>query len=373
LREVRTVPDQGAFEHGGNLYAAARQAGTAPAAFLDFSANINPLGLPAAVRAAIEDALPLIVHYPDATAAALKEAISRRYAVGTELITCGNGAAELLYVLCYRRRPRRVLVPAPTFSEYERAARAAGATVDYFPLTAADGFRLDPEALTERLAGVDITFLCNPNNPTGRTFSRSAAERIIAAAARHGGLVVVDESFLDFLADAADLTCRPLMATYHNLIILQSLTKFYAIPGLRLGFALAQPPIGQLLAAGKDPWNVNSLAQAAGAAALADDDYRRAAIAAVAAARSQLAAGLAALPGLLPLPATANFIMADIAGTGHTAASLRQAMLARAILIRDCSNYPGLGDSYIRLAVRTPADNRQLLAALEKTIAGDSR
>lgn len=361
------MPDRDAFEHGGNLYAAARQAGRAPEAFLDFSANINPLGLSGRVRAAIEAALPLVVHYPDAAASALKEAIARRYVVTPEHITCGNGAAELLYLLCYRRRPRRVLVPAPTFSEYERAARAAGAVVDYFPLTAADGFRLDTDALSERLAGVDITFICNPNNPTGRILPRPAAERIIAAAAGHGGLVVIDESFIDFLADAADHTCRPLLAAYPNLVILQSLTKFYAIPGLRLGFALAQAPVGHLLATGKDPWNVNSLAQAAGVAALADDEYRTASIAAVAAARNELAAGLAALPGVLPLPATANFILADIAGTGHTAASLRQALQARAILIRDCSNYPGLDDRYIRLAVKLPADNRRLLAALEKT------
>lgn len=367
------MPETGAFEHGGNLYAAARRAGTAPADFLDFSANMSPLGLPASAQAAILAALPLTIHYPDAEAAALKDAISRRYAIAPDLITCGNGAAELLYILCYRRRPRRVLVPAPTFSEYERAARAAGAAVDYFPLAADDGFRLDPEPFCRRLAGVDITFLCSPNNPTGQPIDRPAAERIVAAAARHGGLVVIDESFLDFLPDAADYTCRPLLAAYPNLVILKSLTKFYAIPGLRLGFALAQAPIGRLLAAGKDPWNVNSLAQAAGAAALADEEYRLASIAATATARAELAAALAALPGVAPLPATANFILVDIAGTGHTAASLRQAMLVQGILIRDCSNYPGLDDRYIRLAVRLPADNRRLLAALQKTIAGDCR
>lgn len=357
-----------AFEHGGNVYAVARLTGGAPDALLDFSANINPLGLPAAVRAAVLGALDLIVHYPDAEAAALKQAISRRYSVDPRLVTCGNGAAELLYLLCHMRRPRRVLVAAPTFSEYERAARAAGAAAHYCPLDAVDGFALDPDAFAARLPGTDIAFLCNPNNPTGRLVPPAAVETIVAAAAIHGAWVVVDESFIDFLPDAADWTCRPLLSQYSNLLIIQSLTKFYAIPGLRLGFLLADPAVGDLLDRGKDPWNVSTLAQAAGVAALADDDYRAASLTAIPPARADLHAALAALPGVQPYPAAANFIMADISRTGFTAADLRQALLPAGILIRDCCNYPGLSSAYIRLAVKLPADNRRLLAALGQTL-----
>ncbi|MDR7865930.1 MAG: threonine-phosphate decarboxylase CobD [Sporomusaceae bacterium] len=356
----------GPFEHGGNIHAVARLTGAAPGQLLDYSANINPLGLSVAVRDAVRTALDDIIHYPDAAAAALKSAISRRYGVQPALITCGNGAAELLYVLCQVRRPRRVLLAAPTFSEYERAARAAGAAVSYFPLTAEDGFRLDPDAFAARLAGVDIAFLCNPNNPTGCLIRRGEAETVIAAAARAGAWVVVDESFLDFLPDAADHTCRPLLAAYSNLIILQSLTKFYAIPGLRLGFLLADPAVGDILDRAKDPWNVNTLAQAAGVAALGDDAYRAASVAAVAAAREELVSGLAALPGVHPFPACANFVLARLAGT--TAPVLRQAMLRDGILIRDCSNYPELSPAYIRLAVKLPDQNAALLAALGKNL-----
>ncbi|MDT8901734.1 threonine-phosphate decarboxylase CobD [Anaeroselena agilis] len=356
----------GPFEHGGNIYAAARLTGAAPGQLLDYSANINPLGLSAAVRDAVRDALDSVIHYPDATAAALKDAIGRRYGVDPGLVTCGNGAAELLYVLCQVRRPRRVLLAAPTFSEYERAARAAGAAVGYFPLAADDGFRLDPDAFAARLAGVDIAFLCNPNNPTGRLLTRGEVEPIVAAAARAGAWVVVDESFLDFLSDAAGFTCRPLLAAYPNLIILQSLTKFYAIPGLRLGFLLAEPAVGDILDRAKDPWNVNTLAQAAGVAALDDEAYRAASVAAVAAARAELIPALAALPGLRPFPASANFILARL--TGATAPDLRRTMLRDGILIRDCSNYPGLSPAYIRLAVKLPAQNAALLAALEKNL-----
>lgn len=361
------------FDHGGNVYAVARLTGAAPGSLLDYSANINPLGLPPAARAAVEDALAGVVHYPDAEAAALKEAIARRYAVDPGIITCGNGAAELLYVLCHMRPPRRVLVAAPTFSEYERAARAAGAAIEYHTLSAADGFALDPAAFAARLPGIDIAFLCTPNNPTGRLLPRAAAEEIIAAAAARGALVVVDESFLDFCPDADAHTCRPLLAKYSNLLIIQSLTKFYAIPGLRLGFMLAHPDIGGLLDRGKDPWNVNSLAQVAGVAALAAEDYRAASLAAIPAARDGLFAALAALPGVRPFPAAANFILADIAGTGLTAAALRQAILPAGLLIRDCANYPGLSPDYIRLAVKLPDDNRRLLAALGQVLKEGAR
>jgi threonine-phosphate decarboxylase len=356
------------FEHGGNVYAAARLTGAALGDLLDYSANINPLGLSPAVRAAVQAALDSVVHYPDAAASALKTAIGKRYGVDPALVTCGNGAAELLYVLCQVRRPRRVLLAAPTFSEYERAARAAGAAVEYFPLPEEDGFGLDPEAFAARLAGVDIAFLCNPNNPTGGLLSRAAVETVAAAAARRGAWVVVDESFLDFLPAAADYTCRPLLGAYSNLIVLQSLTKFYAVPGLRLGFLLADRAVGDSLDRAKDPWNVNTLAQAAGVAALADDAYREASVAAVAAARGELASGLAALPGVRPFPACANFILARLATT--TAPALRQAMLRDGILIRDCGNYPGLSPAYIRLAVKLPAQNAVLLAALAKNLKG---
>ncbi len=356
-------------EHGGNIHAAARLTGAAPEELLDFSANINPLGLPPAVPAAICAALAGVVHYPDAAAAALKTAIGRRYRVPTELITCGNGAAELLYILCHMRRPGRVLLAAPTFSEYERAARAAGAAIDRLPLAAGDGFALDPAAFAARLPAAGIAFLCNPNNPTGRLVPRPGIEEILATAARRDTWVVVDESFLDFLPDAAGRTCRPLLGAYPNLVILQSLTKFYAIPGLRLGFLLAEPAIGALLDRGKDPWNVNTLAQAAGVAALADDAYRAASIAAVAAAREEFARGLAALPGVAVFPACANFLLLRLP-SGHTAPALRQAMLRAGILIRDCSNYPGLSADYIRLAVKLPDQNGRVLAALRIILEG---
>jgi len=361
---------KGLFEHGGNLYAAWRQKGGQLDNYLDFSANINPLGMPESARQAVLAALPYVIHYPDAASTELKEAISRKFKVGRELITVGNGAAELLYVLCQMFRPQRVLVPAPTFSEYERAARAAGAAVEYLPLSSDDGFAVIVEKIFNRIPDVDIVFLGNPNNPTGRMLSRQELEEIIAMAKKYNVLVVVDESFIEFLPDAEDYSCRGLLTRYANLIILQSLTKFYAIPGLRLGFVLADPAIGKMLDKGKDTWNVNSLAQAAGVAALADIDYQQASLKVVSSAREEFFTALQNLPGLKPFPSSANFLLVNIAGGGYTAASLGAALLDRDIMIRDCSNYPGLSADYIRLAVKMPSDNQKLLDALQILLEG---
>ncbi|MDR3565039.1 MAG: threonine-phosphate decarboxylase CobD [Negativicutes bacterium] len=361
------------FTHGGNLYAMQRQKGGKMEELLDFSANINPLGFPDSARLAVAEALPYIIHYPDAEAAVLKEAIGRRFGMNTEQISLGNGAAELLYVLCHMTRPQRVLIPAPTFSEYERAARASGAAVEYLYLDPATDFAIPVEEVVSHLAEVDILFLCNPNNPTGRIMPRCEVEKIIAAAASKNVRVVLDESFLEFLPDEANYSCRSLLASYANLVIVQSLTKFYALPGLRLGFVLADKTTCELLDKGKDPWNVNSLAQAAGAAALADDGYRAASLAIVSSAREAFCAALREIPGFRPLSATANFLLVSIAGSGYSASQLRQALLAVGVLIRDCSNYVGLSDDYIRLAVKLPQQNEQLLTCLRKLIEGRDR
>lgn len=359
------------FEHGGNLYAAARQTGGSPDDYLDFSANINPLGIPGSVRQAILSAVDSIIHYPDAEATALKQAISRQYGVTADRITAGNGAVELLYLLCHALRPRRVLIPAPAFSEYERAARAAGAAIEYHFLRPGDGFAVPLEPLIDKLAAVDMLFLGNPNNPTAVLCRRQQLERLLTAARERQVTVVVDESFLDFLPDDSAYSCRPLLASYPHLFILHSLTKFYALPGLRLGFALTDPALTARLCAGKDPWNVNCLAQAAGVAALTDQDYRSRSRRLLTGAKAALYQRLSAIPGLKAYPPAVNFILLDIAATGLTAAKLCQALLKQRILVRDCSNYPGLSPYYIRVAVKRPEENQLLLQALQTVLAGN--
>lgn len=356
------------FEHGGNLYEAAAAAGRPIHDFLDFSANINPLGLAPSVEQAIITNLPTIIHYPDAGASTLKQAISEHYHVPAGQIIPGNGAVELLYLLCHIVRPKHVLIPAPTFSEYERAARSVGAEIRYFYLPASTDFSLDPVVLLQHITANSIVFIGNPNNPTGKLIKRAEIVPLIRQAAAVNSIVVVDESFIDFLPDSTDYTCRCLVSKYDNLVVLHSLTKFYAIPGLRLGFALASDGLCAKMHSAKDPWNVNSLAQAAGVAALADTAFQQQSRAAVGAAKKQLYDRLRDIRGLCPYEPAVNFIFVNIGATGLTAAQLRSRMMEYKILIRDCSNYPGLADHFIRVAVKSEQANDYLIAACKKIL-----
>lgn len=358
--------------HGGNLYAAIRQNGSAFHEILDFSANINPLGLSENIRQALHASLEDIIHYPDAQAYALKQEISQHYHVDTERITMGNGAVELMYILCHILKPNKVLVTAPTFSEYQAAATASHADIEYLYLSPAENFAINIQELTQRLPTVDIVFICNPNNPTGTLLTNTQIEELVKAAAQHNTYVVVDESFIDFLPSDQPYTCRNLLANYSNLVILHSLTKFYAIPGLRLGFALSNPELTNQLHLGKDPWNVNTLAQSAGVAALQDHAYQCQGKVFLEKAKADLYEGLQSIEGLHPYPPSVNFILINIKNTGMTSKELLQAMAPYHILIRDCSNYPGLSAEYIRVAVKRPEQNLILINILKKVI-GDNK
>lgn len=350
------------FEHGGNVYAEPPQGGK----WLDFSANINPLGLAPAAAAAIQENIAGIIHYPDPSARELKAAISRRYQVPEEELILGNGAAELFYLLLHMVRPRRVGIPVPSFSEYQRAAEAVGAEVVFSPLRAEEDFRVDLERLKQDLQDVDCIFLGNPNNPTGQLLLRQQLEAYLHFWESCGIWTVVDESFLDFLPADEKYSVRNLVGEYRHLLVVRSLTKFYAMPGLRLGFASGHRELVKHLEKGKDVWNVNSLAQAAGVAALALTEYHKKSREFVQAEKDWFYKHLLKLRGVRPLPPSVNFIMAEVADTGMTSSELVARLRSAGILLRDCGNYTGLeGCQYVRVAVRTRQENERLLQAWE--------
>jgi threonine-phosphate decarboxylase len=359
-------------EHGGNIYAASRDSQQKEAIWLDYSANINPLGLAPSVKAAMLQAIDSVIHYPDADAYDLKRAICRAYGISSELITVGNGAVELLYVLSHIIQPHKVLVMAPTFSEYERAACSSGAQVSYYVLHAHDDFKVKSTALIDQIemSQPELVFLCNPNNPTGVLMPPAEIAEVIAAAAKIKSFVVIDESFLDFLHWNV-WTCQPLLSKFSNLIIAHSLTKFYAIPGLRLGFVLASEIMTRKLHLSKDPWNVNSIAQAAGVAALGDEVYAEQSRTYITQEKKFFYQSLGKISGLKPYEPAANYILVDIRQSPWTASALRQKMMEQKILIRDCSNYEGLGDDYIRLAVKSHEQNEQVLQVLQNIMKGE--
>jgi len=351
--------------HGGNIYAAARDSGLAAADFLDFSANINPLGLSPQVRAALSATLDSVVCYPDPDAVALKTAIADAYQVPGNCIETGNGAVELIYLLCRALSPKRVLLPAPTFGEYAGATRAAGLPVSIIPLSAETNFIPDIAAISAALQPDDLLFFCNPNNPTGVIMTGEQLEPLIAQATAIGAHVVVDESFIDFRPTERAESCRGLVGRYRGVTVLHSLTKFLAVPGLRLGFLLGQPALVQQLEKMRDPWNVNVMAQAAGVAGLKDLAYRQETVRLVGREKEDMARGLQEIPGIKVLPPSVNFILVDLAKTGWSAERLQQRLWQERILIRNCASFTGLSDRYIRLAVKQQAENQRLIDLLK--------
>ena len=345
------------FEHGGNIYNVKGQAEK----WLDMSANINPLGLSETVKTAIADNIGGLVHYPDPQAQELKSAIAMRYDIATKNIITLNGAAESFYLFFNTFKPSRVLIPVPAFSEYERAAKAAGCNVHYFTTQAEDNFNIDFNALidTIKTSNINCIVLANPNNPTGNLLPIN--DNFIMKLLDNVEFVMIDESFVDFVGD--DYSIRQLIKSHHNLIIVQSLTKFFAIPGLRLGFAIAAEAVIKRLEFGKDVWNVNYLAQKAGVAMLADEEYINETRRWLAVEREYVTDQLKNINGIKYFKPTVNFVLIKFKSV-ENALKVIDKLKSYRILVRSCSNFRGLDGSYIRMAIRRREENRKVLDIL---------
>ena len=338
--------------HGGDIYNNRVR--------LDFSANINPAGMPPAVTEALVEAVHHCSAYPDPYCAALRETIARYEGVAAGNVLCGNGAAELIYAFAYALpKGKKALVVSPTFCDYTAALQAAEIEAEHYVLTEKDGFRV-----TDSLLNVDFTqycavFLCSPNNPTGFTVDAD----IVRALAKTGVRLLLDFTFLELTDVPEKYDIPALLREFPNAAVLRAFTKSFAMAGVRLGYLLCED--GTFLAAmsGKTQcWNVSSLAQAAGVAALDCGDWLRKSVAAIRAERETLTEGLRAL-GVRVYPGEANFLLL------YSEADLYHKLLKRGVLIRDCSDYMGLRKGFYRIAVRTPEENAALLAAVKEALS----
>ena len=330
---------------------------------LDFSANVSPLGLPAGVAAAITNALPTADRYPDPLCRELRAALAGAEGVPADWILCGNGAADLIFRLALTVRPRRALLPAPTFAEYEAALQTVGCAVQRVFLREENEFAVTEEFIDAVTPETDIVFLCQPNNPTGQVTPPALVERLVRRCAECGAVLVVDECFLDFLPDRDAWTAKQLLRDAPQLIILKAFTKLYAMAGVRLGYALCGDAalLEKMRSAGQ-PWAVSSLAQAAGLAALQETAYAGAVRALIAEQRPRMAAGLRAL-GLRVMDGQANYLL--FRATPDFGEKLRR----RGAVVRSCANYPGLDAAWYRTAVRTAEENTRLLQIMGEILA----
>jgi len=356
--------------HGGNLVWASSLANCSPSAILDFSASINPLGPPPSAIAAIQNHLADLKAYPDPQYLQLRSGLGEFHQIPPEWILPGNGSAELLTWAGRELSELDVTyLPTPAFGDYQRALKSFKATVIELPLqihnkdewafTRQSPFNASSLSPTKS-AGL---LLNNPHNPTGMLF----AEELILAACKEHVLVVVDEAFMDFLSFNDQQSVINKVQEYPNLVILRSLTKFYSLPGLRLGYAIAAPDRLQRWQQWRDPWSVNALAAAVGEIVTQDLEFQQTTWNWLATAKPKLFQGLANLPGLHPLPGAANFLLVQ---SDYSVTTLQTELLKQhRILIRDCLSFPALGDRYFRVAVRTEEENQRLLTGLAEILA----
>jgi len=353
--------------HGGNLAWAAALAGCSPSLILDFSASINPLGPPKSAIAAIEQELKDLVAYPDPHYHQLRASLNQLHpTLSPDWILPGNGSAELLTWACRELSElEETFLVTPAFSDYRRALKAFDAKVREYPLLSQRRGEGTNNQLPHSLLPTPYSpshrglLLNNPHNPTGQLFDREAILPLL----KQFALVVVDEAFMDFLPPEQQQSLIPVVQDYPNLVILRSLTKFYSLPGLRLGYCIAHPDRLRRWQQWRDPWPVNVLAAAAATAVVQDTEFQQQTWEWLPPTRSQLFQGLASLPGLQPYPSAANFLLVQ----SEQPSSLVQEKLLQhsRILIRDCLSFAELGDRYFRVAVRTEADNQRLLEGLD--------
>ena len=343
--------------HGGDIYTAVENGRPRP---LDFSANIGPLGLPPAVEAAAKQAVEDCTAYPDPLCRRLIAALAQAEQVPEGLVACGNGAADLLFRFAYALRPKKALLLAPGFAEYEQALTAAGCAVVYHTLRPEFGFRPADALLDAVTPDIDVMMLCNPHNPTGVLLEPDFCRAVADRCRETGTWLLMDECFIELTDEPERYTMKPLLETHRQLYILKAFTKLYAMPGLRLGYGLcADAALMERMTACGQPWSVSIPAQAAGLQALKETAYVERTRELVKAERAFLLAGLRALP-LDVYEGAANFLFFRAPGV----TDLHRRTEEQGILIRSCGNYRGLTADHYRVAVRTREENERLLSVL---------
>ncbi len=344
--------------HGGNIYQLAEELGCPERKIIDFSASINPLGVSKKVKAEIRKHLKYLHNYPDPECKRLIRHIAKRVELPEEALMAGNGSTEFIYLIPLVFNPEVVLIPAPTFSEYERALRLRSrARVEYFKLESNESFRLDTVSFIRASSGKDLVYLCNPNNPTAQELKREEVLQIASACRDTKTFLIVDEAFIDFMPEHSVIKE---VLTNPYLIVLRSLTKFYALTGLRIGFIAAHPDVIRRFRNHKEPWTVNNLAQRAAVVALKDSHYRRETFRVIKEEKGFLERELKRLE-IKYYPSAVNFYLLEHSESRNIIAEMKK----RGILIRDCGNFEGLNSRFMRIAVKGHRENAILIKELK--------
>ncbi len=349
--------------HGSDLETIEKLYGIKKEDITSFSANVNPLGISPKLRSTLAGKIDAIMSYPDRDYTDLRRQIADYVHTELENIIVGNGSTELISLFIQIKHPKKALIIGPTYSEYEREVSLEGGVTRYHRLEEDRNFILDIGKLEAELtADVDLLAICNPNNPTSTAISRNEMRQILDICKQKGIFVMVDETYVEFAEDVQKVTSAPLTEYYNNIIILRGISKFFAAPGLRLGYAICgNADLLKEINQRKNPWTINSLAAIAGEIMFSDDAYISDTRSLIAGERERICKRLEQCTNLRYYAPTANFILIKILKDDVTSMDLFEAAIRRGLMIRDCSTFPFLNNKFIRFCFMSPERNDQLL------------
>ncbi|WP_078428542.1 threonine-phosphate decarboxylase CobD [Alkalihalobacterium alkalinitrilicum] len=350
--------------HGANPHYFVQAMGLQlPEHAIDFSENVNPLGVPRVVRDRWNQYIEAITTYPDPHASQLREKLANDLNVSIDQLIVGNGAAELILLIANYFRKKRVLIVEPTFSEYRDACLTYDCEIIRYQLLQESSWDIQVESLLEAINGVDILFLCHPNNPTGTTIERSTLIQVFSRAREKNVTVIIDEAFYDFCTE--NVSVIPYIEEFHNLVVLRSLTKMYAIPSLRLGYVVARKEFVSELKKFQQPWSVNGMAQQVGLDCISDEEHAIDTKTFIREERKRMFKLLSDI-GYEVSPSVVNFYLLKPKGTNEDLTPLITFLIRNGVIPRHTYNFLGLEGKYIRLAIKTRQDNDLLLSVLER-------
>ena len=364
--------------HGGNIYKVFREKNIKE--ILDYSSNINPYGVPKSLKQKIAENIGILEKYPDPDYVELREKLAELNKVDISNITVGNGATESIFLFMKVLKPENVLIVSPTFGEYERAVRAWDSSenreieIEYFELEEKDEFRLNIGKLKKELEKkYDLAIICNPNNPTGKFLKMAETEEILRECNKYDTKLFIDEAFIEFLEDGLKESVVNSGENKKNLFVTRAFTKFFAIPGLRLGYGIYfDKSLEKKIAEKKEPWSVNNIAEMAGITVLDDTEYIERTLSWITEEKKYMYEKLDEISGIKPYKTEVNFICVkikdELISKGLNVKKLREKMMEEGILIRDASNFKFLDERFFRLAIKDRRSNDRVIEVLKKIL-----
>lgn len=338
---------------------------------VSFADNVNPLGISPKLRETLSDRIDSIMTYPDREYTSLRNKIASYVKAQVQDIIVGNGATELISLFIQIIKPKKAMIVGPTYSEYEREVSLGGGCTLYYRLEEKNDFKIDIDALDKELnSDIDLLVICNPNNPTSTAISRPDMRRILDICKKKGIFVMVDETYVEFTEDIHNISSIPLTKHYNNIVILRGISKFFAAPGLRLGYAVCgNTDLIKEMNQRKNPWTINSLAAIAGEIMFTDEEYIAKTRHLISTERDRVYRLLMDCPDIKVYKPTANFVLVQILKDDINSMDIFEASVKKGYLIRDCSTFPFLSDRFFRFCFMTAKQNDSLLSILFESLS----